>query len=50
MKYLANAKINIRLNVLGKNENDYHNLSMINAKISLADEIEITIGSENKVN
>lgn len=49
MKYLANAKINIRLNVLGKNENNYHNLSMINAKISLADEIEITLCNENRV-
>lgn len=49
MKYLANAKINIRLNVLGKNENNYHNLSMVNAKISLADEIEITLCNENRV-
>ncbi len=49
MKYLANAKINIRLNVLGKNEKNYHNLSMINAKISLADEIEITLCNENRV-
>lgn len=41
MKYFAHAKINIRLNVLGKNEFNYHNLSMINAKISLCDEINI---------
>ena len=47
MKYLAHAKINIRLNVLGKNENNYHNLSMVNAKVSLADEIVI---EENKQN
>ena len=47
MKYLAHAKINIRLNVLGKNENNYHNLSMVNAKVSLADVIEI---KENKQN
>lgn len=47
MKFLAYAKINIRLNVLGKNKNNYHELSMVNAKISLADEIEI---KESKTN
>lgn len=49
MKFLAYAKINIRLKVLGKTEKNYHNLSMVNAKISLADEIEIIEGNENKV-
>lgn len=49
MKFLAYAKINVRLNVLGKNEKNYHNLSMVNAKISLADEIEIIEAKENKV-
>ena len=41
MKYLAYAKINIRLNVLGKKENNYHDLYMLNAKTTLCDEIEI---------
>lgn len=49
MNFLANAKINIRLNVLGKNENNYHELSMVNAKVSLADEIEIILAKENAV-
>ena len=49
MKYLAYAKINIRLNVIGKNEQNYHNLSMVNAKITLADEIEIHESSDNVV-
>lgn len=49
MKFLAYAKINIRLNVLGRNEKNYHNLSMVNAKISLADEIEIIEATKNKV-
>ena len=41
MKYLAYAKINIRLNVLEKKENNYHDLYMLNAKTTLCDEIEI---------
>lgn len=49
MKFLAYAKINVRLNVLGKNEKNYHNLSMVNAKVTLADEVEINIGNENSV-
>lgn len=49
MKFLAYAKINVRLNVLGMNEKKYHNLSMVNAKISLADEIEIIEAKENEV-
>lgn len=49
MKYNAYAKINIRLKVLGKNEFGYHNLSMVNAKISLADEIEFKENSQNIV-
>ena len=49
MKYLAYAKINIRLNVLSKNENNYHDLSMVNARISLADEIEIIESDNNYV-
>lgn len=49
MKYKAYAKINLRLNVLGKNEYNYHNLSMLNAKVSLYDEIEFFESSFNKV-
>ena len=49
MKYKAFAKINLRLNVLGKNEFNYHNLSMLNAKISLFDELEIIESINNKV-
>ena len=49
MKYKAYAKINLRLNVLGKNEFNYHNLSMLNAKISLADELEIIESTKNEV-
>ena len=49
MKYNAYAKINLRLNVLGKNEFNYHNLSMLNAKISLADELEIIESTKNEV-
>ena len=49
MKFLAYAKINIRLNVLGKNEHNYHNLHMLNAKVSLCDEIEIIKSAKNKV-
>ncbi len=49
MKYQAFAKINLRLNVLGKNEFNYHNLSMLNAKISLADELEIIESTKNQV-
>lgn len=49
MKYKAFAKINLRLNVLGKNEYNYHNLSMLNAKISLFDELEIIESTNNKV-
>ena len=49
MKYLAYAKINIRLNVLGKKENNYHDLYMLNAKTTLCDEIEIIKSDVNKV-
>jgi 4-diphosphocytidyl-2-C-methyl-D-erythritol kinase len=40
-KIKANAKINLGLNITGKNEKGYHNLDMIVAPISLYDEIEI---------
>lgn len=35
----ANAKVNLFLNVKGKRKDGYHDLEMINARISLADEL-----------
>lgn len=49
MKFKAFAKINLRLNVLGKNEINYHNLFMLNAKVSLYDEIDINEKKTNSV-
>ena len=49
MKYYAYAKINIMLYVEGKLESGYHNLKMVNAKVSLADELEITLSDNNTV-
>lgn len=49
MKYYAYAKINIMLYVEGKFESGYHNLKMVNAKVSLADELEITLSDNNTV-
>ena len=40
----ALAKVNLRLRVLGRFPNGYHDLSMVNGSISLADELVITIG------
>lgn len=40
-KVKANAKINLGLNILGKNEKGYHNLDMIMAPINLCDYLEI---------
>ena len=37
----ANAKINLGLNILGKNEDGYHELDMIMAPISLYDTLNI---------
>lgn len=41
MRLKAHAKINLRLKVLGINENNYHLLQMVNVKIGLYDEIKI---------
>ena len=49
MKYYAHAKVNLMLFVEGKLSNNYHNLKMLNAKISLADELDITLSDINKV-
>jgi len=40
---LANAKLNLYLKIVGKKENGYHLLNMINVPISIYDEIEIEI-------
>lgn len=37
----AYAKVNLILRVIGKNENQYHLLQMLNARINIYDEIEI---------
>ena len=37
----AYAKVNLILKVLGKNNDNYHTLQMLNAKIDLYDQIEI---------
>ena len=50
MKYLAYAKINLRLEIEKKLENGYHLLHMLNAKINLADELIIEEHSDNLVN
>jgi 4-diphosphocytidyl-2-C-methyl-D-erythritol kinase len=41
MKRYANAKVNLALDVLGTLPNGYHDLDMIMAPVSLADELEI---------
>lgn len=41
MKIFANAKVNLALDVLKRLDNGYHELDMIMAPISLADEIDI---------
>lgn len=41
MKIFANAKVNLALDVLQRLDNGYHELDMIMAPISLADEIDI---------
>lgn len=48
MKYHANAKINLGLEIVGKKEN-YHLLDMVILPISLYDEIEITLNEEDQV-
>jgi 4-diphosphocytidyl-2C-methyl-D-erythritol kinase len=39
----AYAKINIALNVLGKDDNGYHQLDMVNLPLELHDSIEISV-------
>lgn len=49
MKYLAYAKINLRLEIEKKLENGYHLLHMLNAKVNLADELIIEENKDNLV-
>lgn len=42
MKIKAFAKVNLLLKIVGKKENGYHELQMLNTKIDIYDEIEIT--------
>lgn len=49
MQYYAYAKINLRLEVIKKLPNGYHDLRMVNAKVSLKDILEITPSTINQV-
>ena len=40
---LANAKINLQLDVLNKRADGYHNISSIFQSVTLADEITVTV-------
>lgn len=48
IKALANAKINLELEVLGKRSDGYHNISTVFQSVSLADEVtvEVDVGNE----
>lgn len=48
MKIKAFAKVNLILKVIGKLDNGYHNLQMLNGKINLYDEITINKNNINK--
>ncbi len=45
MKFYANAKINLGLDVIGKRQDGYHEVSMIMQEISLCDELDIELNS-----
>lgn len=49
LKLKANAKINIHLEVTGKRENGYHDISSIMQSVSLYDEIEIFLNDSGKI-
>lgn len=49
MKLTAYAKINLRLKCISKYENGYHELEMINKKISLCDYIDINVSDKNEL-
>lgn len=45
----ARAKVNLFLNVKGRRPDGYHDLEMINARITLADELTFTLGGDDPV-
>ena len=49
MKLTAKAKVNLRLKCVGKYENGYHELEMINRKINLCDYIDISTSNNNEL-
>lgn len=49
MRLKAHAKINLRLKILGINEQNYHLLQMINVKIGLYDEVIIKKIKQSKI-
>ncbi len=49
VRRLARAKVNLFLNVKGRRNDGYHDLEMINARISLADDLSFTPGGEERV-
>ncbi len=49
MEYYAYAKINLRLEVIKKFKNGYHDLRMVNAKVSLKDILNIEKANINQV-
>lgn len=49
MKILANAKINLSLDITGKREDGYHLIESVMQSVSVSDEIEITENSEKQI-
>lgn len=45
MKIKAPAKINVYLKVLGRRDNGYHDLVMLNQKLSICDELDVVVQS-----
>lgn len=49
MKLKANAKINLALNIIGKNDKGYHELDMIMVPINISDIINIELSNKDEV-
>ena len=45
----ANAKVNLHLEVLGKREDGYHNISSVFRSVSLKDRLEITLNCSKEI-
>lgn len=45
----ANAKVNLHLEVLGKREDGYHNISSVFRSVSLKDRLEITLNDSKEI-